>query len=308
MGRPINKKYFGNTNDSVTSTTSDDHIGGEGITSISWSNLGDFRSDSSDFPIGGLALPAPTIPGGIQATWTLVYEVSSVVTGAGKSGLSVGGIFSIPDTNGGTATVASTSGANATWTVSNRGTGITSLPNGNDTQGITLTKISGPGSAASFNVDINFRIKSSSTVINEQGSGYTGAETFTVSLTPTHGIGTVPAGTIVLNNSQQNAILGVDLATSKVVDIVKQESSNSYWVQGTDPFPYLLDLADPSQSVGLYIKATDSSNKDYWVKKLAAHRVTLGVVTGGGEFNEDDTTTWTFDAPVAGVSVTIRNA
>ena len=311
MGRPLNKKYFGNNNDGVVNTTADNQIGGEGISSINWTNRGDFRSDNSDFPIAGLALPAPSLPGGVQATWTLIYEVSTVVTGAGKSGLAVGGVFSIPGTNGGTATVSSTSGANAIWVVSGRGTGITTLPNGNDTQGITLTKISGPGIATSFTVDVNFRIRSGT--INEPGSGYTGDETFTATLTPTHGIGTAPAGTIQLTNSQQNAIIPVDVDSGRVVDIVRQENSITFWVIEKDGIggvtdPYLATLVPPTADYGIYIKATDSTAHNYWVKKISGHKVTLGTVTGSGQWNDDDVAVWTFDSAEAGYSVKIRNA
>ena len=34
MGRPLNKKYFGNRNVGSTSTTADDNIGGEGIETL----------------------------------------------------------------------------------------------------------------------------------------------------------------------------------------------------------------------------------------------------------------------------------
>ena len=34
MGRPLNKKYFGNRNIGSTSTTADNGIGGEGVESV----------------------------------------------------------------------------------------------------------------------------------------------------------------------------------------------------------------------------------------------------------------------------------
>jgi hypothetical protein len=143
-------------------------------------------------------------------------------------------------------------------------------------------------------------------VLSENGSGYIGTETIAFTAA---GAGEVRAtGTIVLANTQQDAIIGVDLSTSGIVDIVRQESSNSYWVQGVQPLPYLLTLADPTQSVGLYMQATDSDGNNYWVKKLAAYRVTLGKISGNGQFSENDTTLWTFGTPMAGVSVKIRNA
>jgi hypothetical protein len=308
MGRPINKKYFGNTNDGVTNTTSDDHIGGEGIASINWSNLGLFRgNDATNSPLVGLALPAPTIPTGVQATWTVTFEVASVSTGAGKAGLVVGDTYTYAAGGSPTITVATISGANATFTTTG-GSGVVygSLPK--DTTGVNITKVTGSG-PNTFLTDINFKVKSAT--INEKGSGYTGEETFTVT-TYSATTGAAPAGTIQLDNNQQNAIVPVDVDLGSVVDIFKQESATSFWVIRWDgpvaSEPYLLDLAPPTANVGMYVRATDSTGRTYWVKKISGHRVTLGVVTSGGEFGEDDTTTWTFDAPVAGVSVKIRNA
>ena len=102
--------------------------------------------------------------------------------------------------------------------------------------------------------------------------------------------------------------MGIDLSTGDVVDIVKQESSYSYWVE-TGSGQKLLNLADSTGSDGLYILAVDSVGGTYWVKKISAHRVTLGTLGGTGvQFGEDETTTWTFGTPEAGVSVLIRNA
>ena len=409
MGRPINKKYFGNTNYDLVSTPTDDHIGGEGIASINISNTGKYINRLPSIS----AMPAPSIPTGITAAGVLHSVIDSAVINVKGSGYQIGDVFS--DQNGSTwrvtqlrvltATLSDTpssqnfdggeylvwdNGVNSHWTTKTVLGGVTSsgspyyditgwgtfeggvwdgtdgtpAPTGamtitggptspNPTNPSYITRgtgdRNGPGGSVDNNgyggkvtftygietvvpvtsIDyasngsyifgllttagagnnaarITANYKAHHCVLSENGSGYIGTEAIAFTAA---GAGEVRAtGTIVLEDTQQNAIVGVDLRTSGIVDIVKQESSNSYWVQGTEPLPYLLDLADPSQSVGLYIKATDSSNKDYWVKKLAAHRVTLGVVTGSGEFNEDDTTTWTFDAPVAGVSVTIRNA
>lgn len=309
MGRPLNKKYFGNNNDGVVNTTADNQIGGEGISSINWSNLGLFRgNDSTNSPLVGLALPAPTIPTGVQATWTVTFEVASVSTGAGKAGLVVGDTYTFAAGGSPTITVASTSGANATFTTTG-GSGIVygSLPT--DTTGVNITKVTGSGPNTFF-TDINFKVRSAT--INEKGSGYTGEETFTVT-TYSATTGAAPAGTIQLTNDQQNAIVPVDVDSGRVVDIVRQENSITFWVIEKDGIggvtaPYLATLVPPTADYGIYIKATDSTGRDYWVKKISGHKVTLGAVTGGGQWNDDDVAVWTFDAPVAGYSVKIRNA
>ena len=83
----LNKKLFGNRNVGTTGT-SDDDIGGEGIASINWSNYGNWLATAggASAPLAGLQLPAPTIPGGVQATWTNYFGVAGVTTGAGKAG------------------------------------------------------------------------------------------------------------------------------------------------------------------------------------------------------------------------------
>ena len=112
MGRPLNKKYFGNRNigtggDQVSGNASnsqnysDDRIGGEGIASISWSTLGQFMGNDDVQVLTEVpALPAPTLPGGVQATWSVLFEVESVTTGAGKTDLAVGDTFGIASVPG----------------------------------------------------------------------------------------------------------------------------------------------------------------------------------------------------------------
>jgi hypothetical protein len=66
MGRPINKKHFGNTND--------DGLGGEGIASIAV-NAGGLNYSAGD----AATISAPDLPGGTQA----VAEVATVDGGTG---------------------------------------------------------------------------------------------------------------------------------------------------------------------------------------------------------------------------------
>ena len=207
MGRPLNKKFFGNRNIGTNGNEAgagggqnfaDDKIGGEGISEIDWSNLGSFRGNNgANNPLVGMELPAPTLPGGVQATWTVILEVASVTTGGGSVGLVVGDTYTYAGLGSPVFTVASSSndGTNATFTVTNRGSvDLADLPG--DTTTVSMTKLAGSG-VGTFTVDINFRVKNID--ILEPGSGYTGAETITVTLF-TGGVGTPPAGTIVLTD------------------------------------------------------------------------------------------------------------
>ena len=89
MGRPLKKQLFGNTNFGLASTTSDDGLGGGGITAITQIIKG------SPNLTGTLTvtLPAPEEPGGVQATATATVSagnVTFVVTNPGSGYRSLG--------------------------------------------------------------------------------------------------------------------------------------------------------------------------------------------------------------------------
>ena len=76
MGRPLNKKYFGNRNIGSTSTTADDGIGGEGLDTIT---LGGTNNSSGYAVDDALTITAPDLPTGVQATAKV-----KTVNGSGK--------------------------------------------------------------------------------------------------------------------------------------------------------------------------------------------------------------------------------
>ena len=327
MARSLNKKYFGNRNIGTTGTA-DDGIGGEGIASINWSNYGSWLSSAGGAaaPLAGLALPAPTLPGGVQATWTNYFGASTVTTGAGSVGLVVGETYEYAPIPGLVVTVATSTnnGTNATFTVNAAGSTTALLT---DLTGVNLTRKTGSG-AATFLVDIKLKIVD--TVIGEKGSGYTGAETFTVTLANSAS-GTVPAGTIVLTTdsagydgngarnvttNQENAIQisayvpAVAGGSSAVAgDIIRQVSGRRYKVktaQGTG----IVKLVAAAPAAGqATITATDSGGATYYVTKLTAHKALL-TSTGSGspEFANGTSVKWTFGSAVTNSSVTIANA
>lgn len=290
MGRPLNKIYFGNTNAPP--------IGGEGIASINWSQLGSFRGDNSALnPLVGLALPAPTLPTGVQATWIVNVEVASVTTEAGKAGLVVGDTYTYPGIGNPIITVATTSGSNATFTVTDPGTGFDATTCPGDTTTVNITKVSGSG-AASFTVDINFKIKNAE--ITGAGSGYTGAETFTVTLAA-GAVGTAPAGTIVLTGAKQNAIVAYAYIGSgrEVADIVKQTRSRGYNVVGASGTAYnsMLTGSTAAASGEMNISAVDSGGGAYWVMKLTNNNALVKRKGAGPwEFSDMTEVPWTFEA------------
>jgi hypothetical protein len=326
----INQKYFGNRNIGTTGT-SDDRIGGEGIASINWSTLGSFQGNSNVQVLTALtALPAPTLPGGVQATYTAQFEVESVGTGSGKTNLAVGDTFGVASIPGMIAKVASISGANAVWSVTTTGASrgnalaLSAIPQ--DTVGITLTKIAGSGTASTFLVDIAFQVKESTVTITEKGSGYVGTETFTFTKPGTTN-GTVPAGTIVLTTdsgapgsetNQENAITVFAkttdaTTTAQVADIIKQRSTKRFKVKtanGTAICELKSSALSSSASTDtnkMTITATDSVGGTYFVTKIGARRCTVTRGTGT-QFASDSSVPWTFGSAVLNTSVKIANA
>lgn len=100
MARSLNKKYFGNRNTGTTGT-SDDHIGGEGVASVTIS--GSWASFTAGTTT--VTFSAPTLPGGVTATGTAVIDGSGVVTGVTitetGSGYTAAPTVTIADSDGG---------------------------------------------------------------------------------------------------------------------------------------------------------------------------------------------------------------
>lgn len=386
MGRPIKKKFFGNTNSGVVSPGGDNNIGGEGIASVTITNAGDYTGTLPTVSFG-----VPEIPTGIQATGTVNGKLlNTTVVAAGGSSYDIGDILTL---TGGTKSTTATMTVTRVVTRDNNGITLISGGDNNDIgdeywlesagwstplkvrvtgsnagEATSITVVqngvwAGPGAAPTGNqsgtfhmgpgsIDGNgfglvFSIAASSYAVStasvDSEGTYTAVPTNPVATTvdPAGGTGATltahwgvksitmtengsgyitvadaapsfssgtAAGTSVLEATQENAIVGVNLATGDIVDIVKQESSDSYWVNtGSDVI--LLDLAPSNASYGLYIEATDSDGDTYWVRKLEARTVTLGTEGGTGvQWTDYGRAQWTFGTPVAGVSVTIRNA
>ena len=133
MGRPLNKKYFGNRNIGTSATTTDDNIGGEGVLSAAVSG-----------PAGGyttrptITFTAPSIPNGITATATILSKAKSATIGGSQTRAYPAGTGSIiyasstwtPTLRTGTLTTvvrasATTIGFDTTTTANISGTSVT---------------------------------------------------------------------------------------------------------------------------------------------------------------------------------------
>lgn len=331
----INQKYFGNRNvgtggqqltvnpDGNVITPVDDKIGGEGIESVTFADAGSWMATSGT-PFSGLVLPAPSLPGGVQATWVIYYGLYNVTTGAGKVGLNVGDTYTYPAYSGSVIRVASTSGSNATFTVVTQGSSTT-LPT--DTQTVSITKLTGSG-VGSFTVDVFSHIVG--TTITEKGSGYIGTETFTTTRTNSS-VGGIPVGTIVLttdsgapgsSTNQENAIIAYakvanSVTTPEIADIVKQRGTKRFKVKtatGTaicELKSSALSSSGSTDTGKMTIMAVDDTNGTYYVTKIGARRCTI-VRGNGTAFATDSSVPWVFSksdpAYNAATTVVISNA
>lgn len=303
MGRPLPKRFFGNENASGAAV-------GNGITSISWSDFGSFRTAPT------ITIPDPTNTGS-TATAEFIYDVESVTTGAGNVGLVVGDQYTYGSSGNFVANVTDVSQTNAvfsvTATMANRGTGVLAIPNGGTTTTITLTRFKGAG-AATFVADINWRIAAgqsdslaTTSSITSPGSGYVGTETITIT-----GTGK-PTGALVFSTptgvpGDPNAFATI-ICTAQTTsggsaltgDIVSQRSTRRYRVTTSDGTG-VCKLVAASPTFGeMTIIATDYSGNTYYITKLTRHLATLTRNTGSThEFATGASAGWKTDALVAG--------
>jgi hypothetical protein len=338
MGRPLNKKYFGNRNvgsNGYNNGTGDDFIGGEGLAAYTLNaQLGSLVINAT-YPQPTLVVPAPSEPDGQPATAQVVWEVESVTVTNGLAG------HGYTTTTGGATTLTGLSGPTFNITAVGSGQGevqvivpvnrgsFTTVP----TAVVTYQIVGGDGNNQA---QVNYRVKSITTVV--AGSGYIGTETFSWNDGGSHS-GTMPGvptvaltadsgsrpgyGDLNANTNQENAILIYSKTTTggtvQLGDIKKQTNARSYKVK-TANGTAVVKLVAASPSVGqATITATDSAGKTYYVIKLTAHKAllvpygttghqfpTIGTEADGSPIYQS--VKWTFGSATAGATVTVANA
>jgi hypothetical protein len=310
MGRPINKKFFGNTNPSNYNDIAHGNtgVGGEGITSVDFtSNRGAFVSAPT------ITMPAPSIADGVTAVLAPIYiNVEHVATGAGKAGLQVGDVYTYAGTGGAQWQVSSISGSNATFNLTNAGSGISisAIPGGT-TQGALATRVSGTGTTSTFLLDIYWHISTGGGIVptTEAGTGYLKTESLSIT-----GTG-APAVTAINYTNRQNAIAFTSyISTGSQArtngDIIKQEASRRYLVQNSDGIGQCKLITTSTLTAGtMNIIATDYNGSTYYVNKLTAHKAHLIRKTsaGAGYLIADNVSTgWTLNG-ATGTVVTITH-
>ena len=338
MGRPLNKKYFGNRNIGSTSVTTDDGIGGQGVDSVTLGGT----NNSTGFTAGDadIAFAAPTLPGGVTATGDLVLYADGAllegVTTFTAAGTGIDGLGGAAETVTGVAATGNTAGTGAVVTLVKANTNgvtdysditviVTSEGSGYATgETITIPGDTFAGGATPAN-DLTLTVATfvtngtiASVTITEGGSGYESAPTVTLSngtkgtLTTT-AVLTTDSGAPGSATNQENAIIAYAYVTggsNKVGDIVKQVSSRRYKVKTADGTMVCTLVTDGvADAAGeMTITATDSSSKTYYVKKLTAHKALLVPFgTAGHEFSANTSVQWTFGAATLNSTVTIAN-
>ena len=311
MGRPLNKKYFGNRNIGSASTTADDGIGGTRVASVTLGTLGSYTVT----PIATFSDPDLVGLGAVRATGTVTSEVlSATIVGgaAGSGGYTAGNILTVTGASGtATFTVATVSaGGVATVTPLDRGSFTGTLATG----ARTTTVVVGAGTTTGTGCTLVLTYRAKEVVITEAGSGYDhatdAAVTFTQSVTGTS-VMITDTGVPSTAGNQENAINMVAFLTggsAVEVDIKKQVSTDRYKVTDgtrTGIVKLTSTLADAAGEASVAV--TDSAGGQYFATKITAHRVRLTRAGGSGWlYTTGQSAPWTF-AAASGSVVQIAN-
>jgi hypothetical protein len=340
MGRPLNKKYFGNRNIGSASTTADEGIGGEGIASITLAGA----NNSSGFTAGAsqISIATPTLPNGVRATASLVVGPAgalltiaagtsgtnvTTLTGSGTAvavtqtftgltqkstnGTGTGAVFTVVRTGG------TSYGASTTITCTTKGTGYAS----GNTIVIDGASLGGVATTNDLTITLGGSVAAAGTItgftITEGGSGYTTVPAVTLS-TGTQGTLTATAvlavdtGAVGSATNQENTILMTAYLTggsATTVDILKQVSTNRFKVtDGTRTGIVALKSSVATAAGECSVRLLDSSSGTYFATKITSRKVTIARGTGtDAAFVDGSQVKWNMSAATAD-SLLIDNA
>ena len=327
MGRPINKKYFGNLNSPYddAQTGGPTGAGGESVASLAITTTGTNYTSVPSMTIG-----APQLPGGVTATISAsTLKVVSVAIANGGGSYTTGTVVTLGDgatptgTSTGTYTVPASFTIDTINTVTGAATAISLTTAGNYSSLPTneAGNPSSPGSTvadlyvlggAGNNLRVNITWGLSSVTLGVGGSGYTS--------TPTVNDGGNGVVGVTMTTSQINALTvtayipAADGGTQALsADIMKQHGSRRYLVRTTEGqgLCILTAAASGSLTAGqMNLIATDSLNSTYYVTKLTSRRARLSQASDGGsgfEYATGDVAGWSLDSATTGI-VSLANA
>jgi hypothetical protein len=317
MGRPLNKKYFGNRNTGSASVTTDNGIGGESVASVVLNAVGAYTTR----PV--FTFTAPQLPLGVTATGTFTSEaLSAAVTTAG-TGYTVGDLLTLTSAGGSAiayvATITGGGGTGPVGTVNFTGTGASkgsfeALPGAKFPSTLTSGRLCAGGTGTGAELTVTFSAKA--VLIVEPGSGYTAAPTAatgpTQSVTFTSVALTTDSGPIRTVTNQENAILMTARlvgGTAVTVDIIKQVSTNRFKVtDGTRTGIVKLKASVATAEGEGSIRLVDSAAGTYFATKVTARKVVITRGTGSqAAFVTGTSVKWNMTAATAD-SLLIDNA
>jgi hypothetical protein len=309
MGRPLNKKFFGNRNVG-TAVTTDNGIGGNQVASVTLGTLGSYTTR----PTMTFSAPDKAGLGGVTALGTVTSEALSAVVTTGGTGYVVGDLLTLTAADGGSAIAyVATVSTGAVATVNFTGTGASrgsfqALPGAKFATGATAPNTVG-GTGTGAEITVTFRAKA--VVVTNAGSGYTdpadATPAFTQSVT-----GTTVLGTTATANNNENAITmtaRLTGGTAVPVDIIKQVSTKRFKVtDGTRTGTVELKASVATTAGEGSIRLVDSDGGTYFATKLTAHRATITRGTGvQAAFVTGTAVAWNMTAATAS-SLLIDNA
>ena len=297
MGRPINKKFFANTNSPYQdqATGGSTGQGGELVADpVLVANSG------TNYSTGATVLfSAPQLPGGVRATGTATIPATG------------GGITNVTLTNPG-------SGYTSTATVSVVKPASVTVLSTLSTTTSTITGINTAGIFVGMRMDGSPGMPVSNFVTAVGATSVTGTFNFTSNTTTNVTFsdqGTGAAFATALTNTQQNGIAVyafIPGGSSGVLgDIMKQEASRRYLVktaqgQGQCKLVTTSTLAEGE----MYMTAVDVTGASYFVGKLTARRALVyRYLDNGGTFELDDgqVSGWSLSAATTGTIQIVNN-
>ena len=307
MGRPLNKKYFGNRNVGSASTAADNGIGGKRVASVTINTPGSYTSATTVT----FSDPDKTLLGAVTATGTIVYEVLSA-TISGGTGYGNAQTFNLTVT-----TAAGSAVLNVTSTAGGAITTVNSITTRGTFTGISaVTGISG-GAGSGATPVLTYRVNS--VTITEPGSGYTDATDAAITFAAGAGAGTVvmesdgqnygnqnPAGT---NENSITMTARLTGGTAVQVDIIKQVSTNRFKVtDGTRTGIVTLKASVATAAGEGSIRLVDTAGGTYFATKITSRKATITRGTGSqAAFVTGTAVQWNMTAATAS-SLLVDNA
>jgi hypothetical protein len=305
MGRPINKKYFGNTNAGSTSTSADNGIGGEGISAISISNSGTNYSQGVTATVS-----APQLPGGVRALVTPIIPATGALAGQVTG-------FSITERGSGytSATVSLNLAATVTGRTGDAVSGASTLTNVTSVAGIYVGMLVGG----------NFAMQASTYVTALSTNTVTLSKTLTATTASVilsfTSAGASFASSVSLQNVRSNAIdflAWVPTATNGTLntggsavlgDIVKQQGTKRYYVKTSQGYGVCALTTGTVTRGTMTIIGSDWNGNTYWVTRLESRKARVWRKTQSGSnawvYATGDLARWSFNAATGTVKTVV---